>query len=200
MKKKKNQKNKGFTLIETFVAITILLISILGPLSAVAKFYADNTYARHQIAAAFLAQDGLESSINIWENHKLKYQEESPGGCDVAPLGYEWLGPLRVCKDGCNPDSLSGEIVTGCDADDGCPVYKPRDENADQYFYASSDPSRIPSEYTRLIKVENIEADDPDNNPNLRAAKITATVKWKDKGKPARPVVIETRIIQNPCQ
>ncbi|MBI3573841.1 prepilin-type N-terminal cleavage/methylation domain-containing protein [Candidatus Kaiserbacteria bacterium] len=51
---------KGFTLIETFVAVSILLISLAGPLSIAAQALKSAYYARDEITAFYLAQEGLE--------------------------------------------------------------------------------------------------------------------------------------------
>jgi prepilin-type N-terminal cleavage/methylation domain-containing protein len=62
--KKINSKNKGFTLIETLVAITILMISIVGPLTISQKSLMAATLAKDQVIASFLAQDIIEEIKN----------------------------------------------------------------------------------------------------------------------------------------
>ncbi|MFW5853380.1 MAG: type IV pilus modification PilV family protein [Patescibacteria group bacterium] len=57
---KNNQNKKGFTLIETFMAIVILTIAVLGPLSLFANAMIDARYARERATAGFLAREGLE--------------------------------------------------------------------------------------------------------------------------------------------
>lgn len=52
--------DKGFTLIETFVAISILLIAVMGPLRMFSQAIADGLYAKNQIISYYLAQEGVE--------------------------------------------------------------------------------------------------------------------------------------------
>ena len=55
----------GFTLIESLVAITILVTAILGPMTIAATGISSAIYARDQETAFFLAQEGLEYVRNV---------------------------------------------------------------------------------------------------------------------------------------
>lgn len=51
---------KGFTLIETMVALSILLISVVGPMSLIGNSLHNIYFARDQMVAINLAQEGVE--------------------------------------------------------------------------------------------------------------------------------------------
>lgn len=51
---------KGFTLLETLVAVAILIMSLLGPFSIAQQSLKSAYYARDQVTAYYLAQEGIE--------------------------------------------------------------------------------------------------------------------------------------------
>lgn len=59
------KNKKGFTIIEALVAITILMISIAGPLTVANKGLAASNLSRDQVIATYLAQDAIEKIKNI---------------------------------------------------------------------------------------------------------------------------------------
>ncbi len=61
----------GFTLVETLVAITILLLAIGGPMFAVSQSLKSSYYARDQITAFYLAQDAIEYIRNLRDENAL---------------------------------------------------------------------------------------------------------------------------------
>lgn len=76
---KNRRKNDGFTIIETLVAITILMISIAGPLTVAHKGLTSALYARDQMIASYLAQDAIEYIKNLRDNNLLKGQAWNDG-------------------------------------------------------------------------------------------------------------------------
>jgi type II secretory pathway pseudopilin PulG len=60
MEKISRKNNKGFTIVESLVAISLLVISIAGPLSLAAKGIGYSSYARDEITAFYLANEALD--------------------------------------------------------------------------------------------------------------------------------------------
>lgn len=57
---KKNNQRQGFTLIETFVAIVVLMIVVIGPIGMLANALMTATYVKNEVVARHLAQSGIE--------------------------------------------------------------------------------------------------------------------------------------------
>ena len=51
---------RAFTLVETLVAISILLLALAGPMSIAARALSSAYYARDEVGAYYLAQEGIE--------------------------------------------------------------------------------------------------------------------------------------------
>ena len=60
---------KGFTLVETFVAITVLVIAVLGPMSLLSRALQDSRYIKDEIIASYLAQEGVELVMDERNNN-----------------------------------------------------------------------------------------------------------------------------------
>ncbi len=83
LKYNKNSK-QGLTLVETLVAISVLMLSIAGPLAISAQGLVYASFAKNQISAFYLAQEAIELARNIRD-------ENSKSGTD-------WLTTLDSCK------------------------------------------------------------------------------------------------------
>jgi prepilin-type N-terminal cleavage/methylation domain-containing protein len=66
------RKPRGFTLIETFVAVTILAFAVAGPLFAASRAYVAASIARDQLTASYLAQEGIEYVRAMRDNSYLR--------------------------------------------------------------------------------------------------------------------------------
>jgi Tfp pilus assembly protein PilV len=76
-------KNKGFTLVETLVAVSIFSMSILGLLSILASGISNTNYAKKKIMAGYLAQEGIEYVRNMRDTSVLYNVSGSQAGWDA---------------------------------------------------------------------------------------------------------------------
>ena len=72
------KNSRAFTLVETLVAIAILMISISGPLAIANKALVASLYAKDQSTASFLAQEEMEVIKNIKDNNVAENGGTSP--------------------------------------------------------------------------------------------------------------------------
>jgi prepilin-type N-terminal cleavage/methylation domain-containing protein len=89
----KNRSQKGFTLIETLVAISVLMIAIAGPLTVAAKAYAAAIDSKNRMVAYGLAQEGLEHLNNLKDNSNLLFWDHPDDAKAVFDACYDSNNP-----------------------------------------------------------------------------------------------------------
>jgi type II secretory pathway pseudopilin PulG len=117
-------RSAGFSIIETIVAITILIVAVVGPLTIAQKSLASASYSKDQVAAAYLAEEGVEFVEYVRSDNALQ--------------GKSWLNSLDSCVDNdgsgaprqCGidpsaPGSVNGNQIIDCGGKGGraCELY-----------------------------------------------------------------------------
>ncbi len=182
---KNNKNQKGFTLIETLVAIFILLISTTGPLTFAQSGLRASFLARDQIGAFYLAQDVIETIKNLRDNTGLSGASSDWLGGIPLECRPESVGVTKVC----NMDTAQSGVFNtiACDFEEGCttPLYY---ENASRQFVVASGPSSglTASKYTRTIYLIELE----DN----REMQIVVEVKWESNFFSEKRIVVQENI------
>ncbi len=183
----------GFTLVESLVAISILMIAIASPMYLAQKSLSSATLSKDQMVATFLAQDAIEAVRNIRDQ------------IAVSSTGGDWLGTLLspcICTSpaGCNFDSLNVEL---CVIDSTTPnwnassIYRPNklsdailkisnsiggnflkyDYNLENLPSCVNNPNTncsMDSKFTRYINIKK----DPANSGNQNEAVVNVRVSW----------------------
>lgn len=95
--------HKGFTLVETLIAITILAIAIVGPFSAIQTAINSSYVARDELVGTMLAQEAIEYVRSIRDDNYL-------GGRAWMDFPYSCAGasPTNFCT----VDATQGDFHT----------------------------------------------------------------------------------------
>jgi hypothetical protein len=99
------QKTKGFSLIEAIVAVTLMSVAIVGPMTLSAQSIRATREARLELIATHLAEEGMETVHNIRDNNSAK---------DATLTRLEWM------DGGASHTQL--DILNQCSHGDGCIV------------------------------------------------------------------------------
>ncbi len=180
--KNKKISKKGFTIIETLVAIFVLLVATTGPLTFAQSGLRSSFLARDQITAFYLAQDAVETLKNVRDRNTLYNRTASPK--------IDWLDNFGDCapsstlgeSKACNLDDLGTTAVCALGA--GCEsMYF--DFNS-RKFYIDSGSNRTLSKYARTIYITELVED--------REAQIIVKVKWDSNFFAEKRIIIQENI------
>jgi prepilin-type N-terminal cleavage/methylation domain-containing protein len=130
-KLKKLRGNRGFTLVESLVAITILVLAVSGAFSAAQTGLSTSSISKEQITAFYLAQEQIEALRNMIDETGLgasgSWVAAIPGSCSSAShhacyidIECWWAGSCTggPIKTG-NPGPLKIHPTTGFYIDNG---------------------------------------------------------------------------------
>ena len=105
---------KGFSLLEVIIAISILGTGIAGAIALTTQTIQTGTFVQKQLTAAYLAQEGVEVIHNLRHNNWVK---EAEGEVTKWFTGLDKLG--------CTPEPFDNS-----DCLDGSPIYAIADYNS----------------------------------------------------------------------
>jgi len=159
MKRFKKTSYSGFTLVETFVAISVLFIAVLGPMGLLSKSISDSMFAQNQITSYYLAQEAMEIIVFLRDS-----------GDAIGPINPEDEEQVSI------GDLLNNCVSSWCAFDlitialeqtiDVCPYAEEgdmpdcarlyRDSGLDVYTHRASEE---PTNFYRVFKIEIVDID-----------------------------------------
>lgn len=147
--------NKGFTLIETMIAVFILVVAMNAMLGLISSSLFSARYAKNEIIANYLIQEAIDYVRNERDSIAFQKKDDPSGGwanfqskyasC-FNPLGCE----IEPAKTIANVSACAGTVGGGFGTI-GCAVFN-FDENAsNKDFYTYDTNQGIPSNFKRKI-------------------------------------------------
>lgn len=183
MKKLSFNNKDGFSLVETLVAITILLIVITGPLSIGTTTARSTSFSSEQVVAFFLAQEGIELAQKARDDILLDYHNNQITDPWTKFRDRSTTDPYRFCfqATGCGlqlqPDDAEGDLKNpvSCSTITNCNLYYNSEGERNRYTH-TVEPENVTTgegltKYTRVIKMESAAGSNQ--------IKVTSTVTWR---------------------
>jgi len=165
------RSDRGFTLVETLIAIFILAMAITSAMTVASSGLQASFYARDRIAAYFLAQEAIEMIKNKRDENGIKnYQDNNTDWLDGIA---DWAPVVGFCGESggnsdCGPDSYNDTIVD-CDNYENCDLYQDTSNNIFQYVADGNPETLEKTKFKRVVNMKKINDDE---------AKVTVTVSW----------------------
>lgn len=189
----KNTKN-GFTLIETLIAVFVLMLAISGPLTLAAKGLQATLIAKDQDGAFYLAQDAIEYVRWVRDTNRLRNNADWLAGLDGASNGHTNSGGAGgncTAVGGCTIDSLKDTTATCAST---CPVLN-YDTNNNYFTYTPVGSGVNASIFTRtVILTQPIGSNDCSAGHGCEA-KVSVTVSWYDQGSLRRSITVNENLL-----
>lgn len=160
----------GFTLLETMVAIAILLVAVVTPISLIGDSLSNLYYARDQMIAVNLAQEGIEMVRQVRDSEKLGggagafTSALTPGDYVVDPYSFFSTSGVSGIKAGlisCPSCSDSNKVVA-LDSVRG--------------LYRQNFPGGTATQFRRVVNISS-------SGLGSDERKVTATVTWRTGNK-----------------
>ena len=188
-----SSQQSGFSLVETLVAITILLIVIIGPMTISSSAAKSTSFASEQVTAFFLAQEGAELMEKA--RNDLLLQNFAGSNADpwadfrsTASGGVYRFCYVTVVANGCNFSiNQNGTLTnpTSCAGQNDCVVNLDA-ENGSLRSKFTPGTSGSATIYSRNIRLQAVSANE---------ISVTSVVTWRSGfSRENQQVVVQTSL------
>lgn len=186
----------GYSIVEVLMAITILLIATAAPLTIASKGLQSAYYARDQLTAYMLAQEGIEFVIGARNAALITSIKNNELDKTWAWTEDLTIAPCFKTNGGCNTSLSKGDNdpflpanVADCSVIEDCIMEYKADTSDPAHYYVDTqdDINGEVTPFTRVITLEEIVTD--------KEIQITSTVSWQPRiFSTAQEIVLTTSI------
>ena len=163
----RRKNNRGFTLLETMVAVTLLTIAIVAPMSLTTQALGSAYYARDQITASYLAQEGIEAVRSVRDANILLNSVGSNVDLLTGLPATAYLGvPFTI--------DARDNTMNSCPAGGGSYICPPLQTDLTLYGYSAG---WVTTQFTRSVTVCFVHVGSC-NSTAGDEIKVTVTMTW----------------------
>lgn len=166
---------RGFTLIETLVAVLLLTSAIAGPITIASKGLSAALIARDQMVAFYLAQDAVEYVRYVRDSNKL-----------TSSAWLTGLTPACTGASGCYIDPTAG-TVTACGGT--CPLINKYSPSAGVAYFSYTLGSVTPQQFRRTVTLAA-----PLTGETTEQV-LTVTVSWRAQSGVTRTISVRENLL-----
>jgi prepilin-type N-terminal cleavage/methylation domain-containing protein len=168
----RNSRARGFSLLETLVALAILTAAVTGPMNLATVSIRSASLAHNNIIASFLAEEGMEIVR---------------AGRDRGAYAGDWLANIGICEaQDCKVDAINTDApISSCGGIGTCP--KIQYESASGSFRHDTGSNSI---FTRSVRITKV-------GDGSKEIVVTVIVSWKERFLPQDSKVTITTNLSN---
>lgn len=181
----KKRDIRGFTLVETLVAVTILMLVVIGPVTIAQRGVQSSYFANEQTTAVFLAQEAIESIEQLRDDNALAVYHRNESD------SWDWYDGSSVVDDCKSPGTCDYDVMSGsyrsCATLSNCRIEEYRGSGtASVLFGYDNSADWFPTQFTRQIQLQEVAQGE---------VRVTVTVSWDSPiftNSAAEQVVLQT--------
>lgn len=175
------KQNKGFTILETLIAVVLLSLVLNSVLTLISKSLFTAQYAKNDMIASYLLQ---ESADYVRNTRDTQMKIDPVGGwgnfLNFYDLNDSNGQQTRVCKIKIYPDSMSNPTAPECTNNNGNntpdPFYYHKDTYGGSYYSTDKGSEYTDTTFSRLVVLsKNNSGDEVD---------VSITINWRNGSNP----------------
>ena len=182
----KLKASSGFTIIETLVAVAVLLISLVAPLTIAERGLASAEAARSEITAFYLAQEAVEYIRNVRDTNALAGR-----GAGANP---QWLQGLNSCVNAnCGVDTTAPpglQVVSCSSSNSNCLLYQYIGQSTSDTLFGvfghRSSSNWKATNMTRTVRLREVQS--------KVEAEVLVTITWRAGSLGSRTLTVKENI------